>query len=75
MTGAWVEALGTDDFDVDEAFFDVGGESLRLAIVRRLLQERLAGHSIPLTDLYRFPTVQTLAQHLHAQTERAGAPS
>ncbi|MGW3892274.1 non-ribosomal peptide synthetase [Micromonospora chokoriensis] len=75
VTGAWVEALGTDDFDVDEAFFDVGGESLRLAIVRRLLQERLAGRTIPLTDLYRFPTVQTLAQHLHAQTERAGASS
>ncbi|WP_238432990.1 non-ribosomal peptide synthetase [Micromonospora tarensis] len=75
VTGAWVEALGTDDFDVDEAFFDVGGESLRLAIVRRLLQERLAGRTIPLTDLYRFPTVQTLARHLHAQTERAGASS
>ncbi|WP_433384651.1 amino acid adenylation domain-containing protein [Micromonospora sp. KLBMP9576] len=75
VTGAWAEALGTDDFDVDEAFFDVGGESLRLAIVRRLLQERLAGRTIPLTDLYRFPTVQTLAGHLHAQTEGAGASS
>ncbi|MEU7934636.1 amino acid adenylation domain-containing protein [Micromonospora echinofusca] len=75
VTGAWVEALGTDDFDVDEAFFDVGGESLRLAIVRRLLQQRLAGRVIPLTDLYRFPTVQTLARHLHAQTEGAGASS
>ncbi|MFI1195154.1 amino acid adenylation domain-containing protein [Micromonospora sp. NPDC020750] len=75
VTVAWVEALGTDDFDVDEAFFDVGGESLRLAIVRRLLQERLAGRVIPLTDLYRFPTVQTLARHLHAQTEGAGASS
>ncbi|MEU9508025.1 amino acid adenylation domain-containing protein [Micromonospora sp. NPDC048170] len=75
VTGAWVEALGTDDFDVDEAFFDVGGESLRLAIVRRLLQERLAGRTIPLTDLYRFPTVQTLARHLHTQTEGAGASS
>ncbi|WP_326563902.1 amino acid adenylation domain-containing protein [Micromonospora peucetia] len=75
VTGAWVEALGTDDFDVDEAFFDVGGESLRLAIVRRLLQERLAGRTIPLTDLYRFPTVQTLARHLHTQTEGAGARS
>ncbi|MEV5767523.1 non-ribosomal peptide synthetase, partial [Micromonospora sp. NPDC052213] len=73
VTGAWVEALGTDDFDVDEAFFDVGGESLRLAIVRRLLQERLAGRTVALTDLYRFPTVQTLARHLHAQTEGAGA--
>ncbi|MFG3711966.1 amino acid adenylation domain-containing protein [Micromonospora sp. NPDC047730] len=75
VTGAWVEALGTDDFDVDEAFFDVGGESLRLAIVRRLLQERLAGRTVALTDLYRFPTVQTLARHLHAQTEGAGASS
>ncbi|GGQ76007.1 non-ribosomal peptide synthetase [Couchioplanes azureus] len=72
VTEAWIEALGTGDFDVDETFFDVGGDSLRLAIVRRLLQERL-GRAVALTDLYRFPTVQTLAGHLHAQITGVGA--
>jgi amino acid adenylation domain-containing protein len=64
---AWTEALGTDDFDLNETFFDVGGDSLRIAVVRRLISERLDGRQVPLTDLYRFPTVQLLAGHLHAQ--------
>lgn len=64
----WAETLGTDDFDPDEGFFDVGGDSLLIGIVRRLIQERLDGRPIPLTDLYRFPTVQSLASHLHAQS-------
>ncbi|GAA2978790.1 non-ribosomal peptide synthetase [Actinokineospora diospyrosa] len=64
ICGAWVEVLGTEDFDLEEAFFDVGGDSLTLALVRRRLQEQLGGRRISLTDLYRFPTVRTLATHL-----------
>jgi amino acid adenylation domain-containing protein len=64
ISGAWVEVLDTDDFGFDEPFFDIGGDSLTVALVRRRLQERLGGRPISLTDLYRFPTVQTLAEHL-----------
>lgn len=64
IADAWVEVLGTDDFGFDEVFFDVGGDSLTLALVRRRLQENLGGKQVALTDLYRFPTVQTLAKHL-----------
>ncbi|HVK26106.1 MAG TPA: amino acid adenylation domain-containing protein [Actinokineospora sp.] len=68
VAAAWTEALGTDDFDVDEAFFDVGGDSLSLAVARKLIQRGLGGRPLPLTDLYRFPTVRALAKHLHLQT-------
>ncbi|MER5354826.1 amino acid adenylation domain-containing protein [Kitasatospora sp. NPDC002551] len=64
----WAGVLGTDDFDTDEGFFDVGGDSLGVALVRRRLQEQLGGRPIPLTDLYRFPTVQALAAHLRTTT-------
>jgi amino acid adenylation domain-containing protein len=64
ISEAWVDVLGTDDFGFDEGFFDVGGDSLAVALVRRRLQEKLGGRPISLTDLYRFPTVQTLAKHL-----------
>ncbi|MEV0190666.1 amino acid adenylation domain-containing protein [Kitasatospora purpeofusca] len=60
----WTEVLGTDDFDVDEAFFDVGGDSLTLAMVRTRLERRLGTRPITLAELYRYPTVQSLAQHL-----------
>jgi amino acid adenylation domain-containing protein len=66
IVDAWIEVLGTDDFGDDEAFFDVGGDSVAVALVRRRLQERLGGRAIPLTDLYRFPTVRSLAGHLRA---------
>ncbi|MBB4909161.1 non-ribosomal peptide synthetase [Actinophytocola algeriensis] len=64
IVDAWTEALGTDDFDLDEGFFDVGGDSLSLAVARKLIQRGLGGRPLPLTDLYRFPTVQSLTQHL-----------
>ncbi|GAA4873203.1 amino acid adenylation domain-containing protein [Kitasatospora terrestris] len=68
ISEAWAEVLGTDDFDPDEGFFDVGGDSLGVALVRRRLQEQLGGRPIPLTDLYRFPSVQALAAHLRTTT-------
>lgn len=68
VVDAWTEALGTDDFDLDEGFFDVGGDSLSLAVARKLIQRGLGGRPLPLTDMYRFPTVQSLTRHLHAQT-------
>ncbi|MEU5265213.1 AMP-binding protein [Amycolatopsis sp. NPDC021455] len=64
IADAWTTVLGTDDFDHDEAFFDVGGDSLRLALVRHQLRERLPEQPLPLVDLYRFPTVESLARHL-----------
>ncbi len=60
----WTEVLGTDDFGFDEAFFDVGGDSLTLAMVRTRLERRLVTRPISLAELYRYPTVQSLAQHL-----------
>ncbi len=42
VVDAWTEALGTDDFDLDEIFFEVGG-SLSLAVARKLIQRGLGG--------------------------------
>jgi amino acid adenylation domain-containing protein len=73
IADAWATVLGTDDFDHDEGFFDVGGDSLRLALVRHQLRERLPGQPLPLVDLYRFPTVESLARHLSGAPPGPGA--
>jgi acyl-coenzyme A synthetase/AMP-(fatty) acid ligase/aryl carrier-like protein len=71
ITEIWASVLGTDDFGLDEGFFDVGGDSLAVTLVRRQLRDRLSGRAISLTDLYRFPTVQSLAKHLQTTAQEA----
>ena len=60
---AWRTVLGTDEIGVDDNFFDVGGHSLLVVRLHRTLQERL-GHPLPLTDLYRYPTVRSFSVSL-----------
>ena len=50
---------------------DIFGERGARRELRRYLRDGLGGRPMPLTDLYRFPTVQTLARHLHALTSGA----
>jgi hypothetical protein len=53
-----VERAGLDD-----NFFDLGGDSLLLLAVHANLQKALQ-LEIPITDLFEFATIRTLAAHL-----------
>jgi len=59
----WSEVLRLDQVPVTESFFDLGGHSLLLMRVRNRLQEVL-GLPVELLDLFRHPTVESLAWHL-----------
>ncbi len=59
----WREVLGSADVGVDDNFFDLGGHSLLAVQVHRRLQAAL-GPRLSLTDLFRFPTIRTLARYL-----------
>lgn len=59
----WQEALGIASVGTDDNFFDLGAHSLTVAEAQARLQEVL-GREIALVDLYQFPTVRALAQHL-----------
>jgi amino acid adenylation domain-containing protein len=61
----WREVLGLDRVGADENFFEIGGQSLLIVRVQARLTETL-GRSIPVVDLFRFPTVRGLAAHLAA---------
>ncbi|ARF71602.1 hypothetical protein B7C62_04520 [Kitasatospora albolonga] len=65
---AWCTALDTQAVVTDANFFDLGGNSLLLADVQRLLRDSL-GVLVPLPDLYRHPTVAALARHLDGDGE------
>jgi natural product biosynthesis luciferase-like monooxygenase protein len=59
----WRQALGTDDVGVEDNFFDSGGHSILAVRVHREIVQRL-GVELQVTDLFRFPTVRSLARHL-----------
>ncbi|MBK7875229.1 MAG: LLM class flavin-dependent oxidoreductase [Planctomycetes bacterium] len=63
VAAIWCEVLGVPNVGRDENFFELGGHSLLTVQVQGRLR-RLLGRQVPITDLFRFPTVRTLALHL-----------
>jgi amino acid adenylation domain-containing protein len=63
VAGLWREVLGADAVGPDDNFFDLGGNSLLLIRLAGRLTDEL-GSTATAVDLFRFPTVRTLAAHL-----------
>jgi aryl carrier-like protein len=59
----WQNVLGAPEVGVQDNFFDLGGYSLLMIQVQRQLQETLQ-IQIALPDLFRAPTIQSLADFL-----------
>jgi len=61
---AWQSTLGVERVGVAENFFDIGGHSLLVVQLHRKLSTAIPQKSISLVDLYRFPTIRALTDHL-----------
>ncbi|MGY0003967.1 amino acid adenylation domain-containing protein [Micromonospora sp. I033] len=72
VADVWRDVLGVDQVGVRDNFFDLGGHSMRLLTVLERLRARL-GDIVTVTDLFRHPTVESLAAFLTTAT--AGAAS
>ena len=59
----WAEVLKVDRVGVDDNFFDLGGNSLRLSEMQSKLSATLK-REIPLVELFTQPTVKSLARYL-----------
>ncbi len=59
----WAEVLGRQSVGRDDNFFDLGGHSLLLTEVHGRLERQL-GRQVPLLELFRHPTVASLARFL-----------
>lgn len=66
----WQELLQPGDVGLQTNFFDQGGHSLLLLKVQDGIRAE-TGVELPVTDLFKYPTVETLARHLGQQQERA----
>jgi hypothetical protein len=68
LVAVWQEVLNVEMVGTQDNFFDLGGHSLLMARVHgRLVQ--LLNRDLSMLDLFRFPTVSSLARHL-SQTGR-----
>lgn len=63
VADAWSAVLGLPEVATDVSFFDLGGHSLLMTQVQQRL-EAFLGRQVPLTTLYAYPTVTSLAQYL-----------
>jgi amino acid adenylation domain-containing protein len=63
IAAIWREALSLDEVGALDNFFDLGGDSLRLAAVNARLRE-LLDKDIPMVEMYQHPTIRALAQAL-----------
>ncbi|MGA9809936.1 MAG: acyl carrier protein [Candidatus Sulfotelmatobacter sp.] len=66
LSRIWQEQLGIDVVDLDQNFFDLGGDS-SLAVRMFSQIEQVFGVKLPLAMLYEAPTIEELARILRAQ--------
>jgi len=71
IASIWQEVLRVDKVSVTRNFFDIGGHSLLAVQVHHRLVDRIAP-DLSLTDLFRFPTVRALAEHLAGKDAPSG---
>ncbi|MET0396105.1 MAG: amino acid adenylation domain-containing protein [Longimicrobiaceae bacterium] len=72
IAAVWSAVLGVDRVGAADNFFEIGGHSLLLVKLHARLREAL-GREVAIVDLFRFPTVASLAAHLEPAGE-AEAP-
>lgn len=63
---AFAAVLGLETIGIHENFFELGGHSLRATRLAHLLQDAL-GVDVGLIDVFRAPTIASLAGRLHAR--------
>jgi thioesterase domain-containing protein len=70
LIGIWKDVLGVQEIGIHDNFFDVGGHSLLAAHLTAEIQNA-TGRAIPVSSIFRAPTIETLANLLrdHAVSE------
>lgn len=73
----WASLLDTDEFGLDDGFFDAGGNSLLMVRLRTRVNEQL-GTVVSITELFEHTTIRDLARHLRSSANpptAAAAPT
>ncbi|MCU0284948.1 MAG: amino acid adenylation domain-containing protein [Acidobacteria bacterium] len=70
LAGIWAKVLGIDQaiIGIDDSFFELGGHSLSATILLTHLHKE-ANIKIPLIDIFKYPTIRALAEHIEGVAE------
>ncbi|MBJ6364096.1 SDR family NAD(P)-dependent oxidoreductase [Paenibacillus sp. GCM10012307] len=60
--------LGYPEIDIHDTLFELGGDSLLLMRIHKLIDSRYPG-KVTITDMFEFPSVQRLAQHINKEEQ------
>ena len=71
LTLVYAEVLRTEQLDTETSFFDLGGTSLQLVELASRVSEKME-KNIPITTLFQFPSIASLARHLSGSNEKKG---
>ncbi|MFC6638684.1 LLM class flavin-dependent oxidoreductase [Sulfitobacter sp. JBTF-M27] len=64
ITQVWTALLGVADIRREDNFFVLGGHSLLAVQAHRDIRAALGADRLSITDIFRFPTLATLAAHI-----------
>ncbi|MDQ1355592.1 MAG: Amino acid adenylation protein [Acidobacteriota bacterium] len=70
VVGLWKEVLNLGRVGVNDNFFDLGGHSLHIVRLTGRLKE-LFEKEIPVTTMFRYPTIRSLVRHLNGEIKEA----
>ena len=70
LQAVWAEVLGHDRIGINDSFFKIGGNSLRVVRVQAELQ-KLLGRNVSTSTLYEHFTIKDLAAHLAGNRKAA----
>jgi natural product biosynthesis luciferase-like monooxygenase protein len=69
----WAKALGVSEVGTRDNFFDIGGHSLlAISILKELREHQKISKPIQMTDLFRYTTIEQLAQFIASEDTGAG---
>jgi AMP-binding enzyme/Phosphopantetheine attachment site/Queuosine biosynthesis protein QueC len=70
LVGIWQEVLHLDKIGIDDPFFSLGGKSLDLFEVQKLLEER-HGWDFDIVDMFELETIRKIASNLKVNPQTA----